>query len=469
MLRSQRVAICFLLSTFCTAGYAQTLAHKNWAGSGLVVAPWWVGAELYALDPISFKDSNGDGFGDLNGITSKLDYLSGLGVDALLLSPMPLQAAGTPFDKAYGTEDDFGRLVEEATRRRIRILVDLPLSPSRTSAETLGTARFWLTRGVAGLRLTSDRNSQPLNPAERAERIRELRRLCAQFAGQRVLMGEAEAPIPIARSRHDASRAANSSSPTVELILAPIPERGSAVAGLRAQPLRAALISAEKAAGETSTPVLVTDAAEEALRSVDRLGDGAHNLAMAKVVAATLLGSRGAPMLYFGQELGMSGTGPAPMQWGGEHGFTSGTPWVEMGPNAATASVTAEDADPDSLLAWYRKLGLLRRTNAALRQGTEDMLQAGDADAVAWVRRARLGEGETPDVVVVVNCSARFVSVSVAEGVGVRVLKTLAATYAADAAVSTHGIAVPPFGVFIGEVQRKAGLETTPDPPRRRR
>jgi oligo-1,6-glucosidase len=49
---------------------------------------WWKSAIVYQIYPISFFDSNGDGLGDLNGITSKLDYLKDLGIDVLWLSPI---------------------------------------------------------------------------------------------------------------------------------------------------------------------------------------------------------------------------------------------------------------------------------------------------------------------------------------------------------------------------------------------
>jgi len=50
--------------------------------------PWWKEAVIYQIYPISFYDSNGDGFGDLNGIRAKLDYLLDLGVDVIWLSPI---------------------------------------------------------------------------------------------------------------------------------------------------------------------------------------------------------------------------------------------------------------------------------------------------------------------------------------------------------------------------------------------
>ncbi len=95
--------------------------------------PWYFDAVLYQVYPQSFKDSNGDGIGDFNGLTGKLDYLSYLGVDALWLSPVfesPFADAG--YDVAdyykiaprYGTLADLRRLIREAHRRGIRILLD---------------------------------------------------------------------------------------------------------------------------------------------------------------------------------------------------------------------------------------------------------------------------------------------------------------------------------------------------------
>jgi alpha-glucosidase len=96
--------------------------------------PWWKHAVIYEIYPRSFQDSNGDGVGDLNGITRRLDYLQDLGVDAVWLSPMypsPQVDFGYDIsdyrnvDPQYGTLADFDRLVSEAKKRDIRVILDM--------------------------------------------------------------------------------------------------------------------------------------------------------------------------------------------------------------------------------------------------------------------------------------------------------------------------------------------------------
>ncbi|MBL8057723.1 MAG: alpha-glucosidase [Anaerolineales bacterium] len=98
---------------------------------------WWRRAVCYQIYPRSFADSNGDGVGDLPGITAKLDYLQWLGVDALWLSPFhPSPQLDWGYDVAdftavhpdYGTLADFDELLAEAHRRGLRILLDLVLN-----------------------------------------------------------------------------------------------------------------------------------------------------------------------------------------------------------------------------------------------------------------------------------------------------------------------------------------------------
>lgn len=99
------------------------------------VASWPYGVN-YEVFVRSFADSNGDGKGDFNGLTSRLDYLKDLGVSGIWL--MPIMPSPTyhkydvtnykAVDPEYGTEEDFKRLVAEAHKRDIRILVDLILN-----------------------------------------------------------------------------------------------------------------------------------------------------------------------------------------------------------------------------------------------------------------------------------------------------------------------------------------------------
>ena len=95
---------------------------------------WWKESVVYQIYPRSFKDSNGDGIGDINGITEKLDYLKELGIDVIWLSPVyqsPNDDNGYDISdyqaimEEFGTMEDFDRMLEEAHKRGIRIVMDL--------------------------------------------------------------------------------------------------------------------------------------------------------------------------------------------------------------------------------------------------------------------------------------------------------------------------------------------------------
>src|SRR6201981_782236 len=98
---------------------------------------WWQNAVFYEIYPRSFADSNNDGIGDLKGITSKLDYLKSLGVDAIWLTPCypsPQVDFGydvsdyQDIDPMYGTLADFDRMQQEAKKRGIRIIMDFVMN-----------------------------------------------------------------------------------------------------------------------------------------------------------------------------------------------------------------------------------------------------------------------------------------------------------------------------------------------------
>ncbi|MGD0365972.1 MAG: alpha-glucosidase [Acidobacteriaceae bacterium] len=123
------VVVALVLGATSFAQQGATPAHQN--------QNWWKNAVIYEIYPRSFQDSNGDGIGDLNGITSRLDYLKALGIDAIWLTPIypsPQVDFGYDIsdydniDPQYGNLADFDRLVSEARRRNIGIIMDLVLN-----------------------------------------------------------------------------------------------------------------------------------------------------------------------------------------------------------------------------------------------------------------------------------------------------------------------------------------------------
>ncbi|KPP83825.1 MAG: alpha-glucosidase [Rhodobacteraceae bacterium HLUCCA08] len=100
---------------------------------------WWRGSVTYQVYPRSFQDSDGDGIGDLKGITDRLDHIASLGVDAVWLSPVfpsPMKDMGydvsdyTDIDPCFGTLDDFDRMVARAHDLGLKVIIDQVLSHS---------------------------------------------------------------------------------------------------------------------------------------------------------------------------------------------------------------------------------------------------------------------------------------------------------------------------------------------------
>ena len=112
---------------------------------------WWRSGVIYQIYPRSFADSNGDGLGDLKGITSRLDSLAALGIDAIWLSPFycsPQKDAGydvsnyVDVDPIFGTLSDFDDLLEKAHGLGVRVMIDLVPNHSSDQHE-------WFQRALA--------------------------------------------------------------------------------------------------------------------------------------------------------------------------------------------------------------------------------------------------------------------------------------------------------------------------------
>lgn len=148
----------------------QTLARKNWAGSGMSAQVWWGRAVFCRMDPgASLKQAAGT-----------LDRMQAMGCDAVMLGALG-SGAGTPVDLRFGTLDDADALIEGAVHRKTRVVMDLPIA-SAPEAEITGRMRFWLTRGVAGFVLVG-------TPPD-AGLVHRLRQVAAGVVGTRVLIGE---------------------------------------------------------------------------------------------------------------------------------------------------------------------------------------------------------------------------------------------------------------------------------------
>lgn len=137
---------CVLLLTIsggCVAAFVHAgdaLVHTG-EGANAVVSKmndyerkWWKEGIVYQIYPRSFQDSNGDGIGDLNGVTQRLDYIKNLGVDIIWLCPhFDSPNADNGYDirdykkvmREFGTMEDFDRMLAEIKRRKMKLLIDL--------------------------------------------------------------------------------------------------------------------------------------------------------------------------------------------------------------------------------------------------------------------------------------------------------------------------------------------------------
>ncbi len=208
----------------------------------------------------------------------------------------------------------------------------------------------------------------------------------------------------------------------------------------RADAVRAAIRRRERAFGPARWPTIVLsnhDQSRQASRlaaSVDAAGLARD--AIAKAAATLELTMRGTPFLYYGEEIGMgdvaipseesvdppaSRVGPnfrwwdrsqsrTPIPWsaGPGAGFTTGQPWLRLGSDRATRNVAVQRADPESVLACYRRLLLVRHEQPSLQDGAMQLINVGESSVLAYRRR-----GSGPEVLVMVAFGAAPASVRV--------------------------------------------------------
>jgi alpha-glucosidase len=368
---------------------------------------------------------------------------------------------------------------------------------------------FWLERGVGGFRFDAvtqlfedpgmadetalkDKNGKPLinaygdpvlddsktnNLPEVHGVMQEMRAHMdtfdsAAFPGTRVLIGETYLPnIGELRKMYGPP-----GKPEFEL---PMDTQVGFINKLDVAAFRAKLTDAETKI-DGNTPLLVFDNHDNP-RIDKRYGDGVHDEAIERVIATVLLASRGAALFYYGDEIGMKTTPPTrkedvkdpigitgwpkekgrdgertPMQWdtAANAGFSTGKPWLPVPADATQINVQNQENKSNSLLAWYRALIQLKKTNAAMARGGNLMLDTTNDKVLSWMRQAP----GAPAVVVSANFTAEPQLVRLTlpcAGICNWKLHTLLKSPGAEDPGSLDSIQLKPFGVYIGEVSRE--------------
>jgi alpha-glucosidase len=214
-------------------------------------------------------------------------------------------------------------------------------------------------------------------------------------------------------------------------------------------------------------------------RQWDRYGDGVHNDQIAKLMAVLELTTRGTPQMYYGEELGMHTTDPVrvedvhdpigklgwpkekgrdgertPMQWtsSSNAGFTTATkPWLPIPPTSTSYNFETESKDPGSIFNAYKRLIALRRTEPALRDGSQVSI-GDDPNVFAYLRKSG-----TDTVIVMLNMSSRqqtfaFKPADVGITGSGRLMPLYTSTPAADSIASAN-VVLPPFGALVAKMQ----------------
>ncbi len=378
---------------------------------------------------------------------------------------------------------------------------DLNWRTSAVEAAMFKVMKFWLDRGVAGFRLDAiptlfedtDLRNEPELGGVNAQGdpnlgdiytndlpevhgvIRRMRAMVEKYPGDRVLIGETYLPNTVELDKWYGGAAHNELQLPMDMLVG-----FGANAKLSAGYFRQYLTEVETQV-HGSQPLLVFDNHDN-VRSIDRFGDGVHDVAIAKLIATVLLTTPSTALTYYGAPIGMRTTTPTrredvrdpigitgwpkekgrdgertPMQWtpGPQAGFsTNPHTWLPIPPNYKTINVETESGDPNSLLNWYKQLITLRRTNAAMHSGGIVMLNPEDSHVLSYLRRVQDG---SKAVVVAMNMDSESRTVSFdleAEGIHGAQVKTLAASDAELLGVKTLGsVKMPPFSAWIATIE----------------
>jgi glycosidase len=265
---------------------------------------------------------------------------------------------------------------------------DLNLRNPEVTAELEDVARFWLEdMGVDGFRL--DAAKHLIEDGETQTNTPETHAWLAGFKASvdavdpgALLVGEVWDPPSIA-----GSYVPDSLDMTFDFGLAAAIRL--ALQNGRAAPLRTGLMDSLAAWPPNQNATFLTN--HDQTRIMTELGG---DTAAAKLAAFILLTGPGTPFLYYGEEIGMTGTKPderirTPMRWtpdGPAAGFSSVEPWQPLSEDPAEVNVASESGNPDSLLSTYRDLVRVRDASPALGTGATTLLDGGAEPVIGWLR-----------------------------------------------------------------------------------
>src|SRR2546423_1300074 len=346
---------------------------------------WWREGVFYQIYPRSFQDSNGDGVGDLPGITARLDHLNdgtprSLGIDAIWLSPFyrsPMADFGydvsdyRDVDPTFGNLAEFDRLLSEAHRRNIRVIVDIVPGHTSDQHPWFKAARSSRTDPKRDYFVWAEPRRRNWDLDEVHEIHRGWRKVLDSYDGDRMAVGEIGVRNLRRHVRYYGEDDELQLSFNFHFLEQPwVAER-----------FRAVVEEWERLLPAHAWPDY-TLSNHDRSRATSRYGP--DRAAVAAVPIPTL---RRAPVLRYSAEIQVNlatlpparvvdidGRDPerAPMQWDASPnaGFTTGDPWLPIAADHAKRNVEAQRDDPASLFSFYRRLSWFRKSSPALRRGS---------------------------------------------------------------------------------------------------
>ena len=365
---------------------------------------------VYQIYPKSFKDSNGDGIGDLRGVIDALDYLADMGVDYLWLTPFfvsPQKDNGydiadyLAIDPHFGTMDDFDALVKAADAKGLKIMLDMVLCHTsdqhawfqRALAGDADYQRYYILRDGRNKKCADDPGEPPTNWQ------------CA-FGGSawqwEPRLGKWYLHL------HDVSQPdLDWTNPTVRDELAKVvrfwKERG--VAGFRFDVIN---LVAKPEVFADDTQGLGRRLFADGPHIHEYLQELVHSAGIGDMVTVGEMAStdhyRDVESLNYYRILREQGkteaealtilaarsrdNGRTPMQWsaGPYAGFSTKEPWIPLAKNHATIHVEAAQKDEDSILAFYRRLIQLRHEMPIIAEGDIRFIEEDNPDVIAYER-----------------------------------------------------------------------------------